>query len=361
MLKLGVVKRGGVRRPRTLLGRRRHVSFLLLRELAREPRVDPEEYDRLVGYACMPNGVWKRTRHRRLHILDAAVMDILRNHYPVATPLVVYDLAASTGVTSVDFFRVLKDRFDVHFIASDLYRDLVAVCDRRWPVAMVFDGSGQVVQYIFGRFVFPGGRAESVAYPINRVLRVLLQWRFAPVARAVLRKVVPGRLVAFESVDVDGYEIVKLPILTGDTLGAIAARDGFTFEEWNILDPLPGRAHVVRAMNILTQDHYPDGQRARAVANCVRAVLPGGLFIVGWSPTPEPTTVEASIYSVENGRLTRLASLNGGSEIDAIVARTFPVAEVAGGASEGIARRVQTVRQSPAPAPPPATKQHGER
>ena len=44
MLKLGVVRRRGLRRPRTLLGRRRHVSFLLLRQLAQELTVDPEEW-----------------------------------------------------------------------------------------------------------------------------------------------------------------------------------------------------------------------------------------------------------------------------------------------------------------------------
>jgi hypothetical protein len=142
----------------------------------------------------------------------------------------------------------------------------------------------------------------------------------------------PGRLGPFESVDVDGYEIVKVPILTRDTLGAIADREGFAFEEWNILEPLPERAHVVRAMNILTQDHFRDEQRSRTVANCVEAVLPGGLFIVGWSPTPEPDTVEASIYLVDDGKLIRFASLNGGSEIHSLVARIFPVTDAAGGA-----------------------------
>jgi hypothetical protein len=336
MLKLGVVKRRGVRRPRTLLGRRRHVSFLLLRELARNEEVDPEEYDRLVGYTCMPNGVWKRTKRGRLRILDAAVMEIIQNRYAAGTPLVVHDLAASTGVTSVEFFRVLKGRFNVRFIASDLYRDLVAVCSRRWPVAIIFAGCGQEVQYVLGRFVLPGAMAESIVYPINRALRRIVRRQFAPPARAAFEKVTLGRLKPFESVDVDDYEVVKLPVLTRDALDAIGDRDGFTFEELNILGPLPERAHIVRAMNILTDDHFPDEQRARAVTNCVEAVLPGGLFIVGWSPTPEPTTVEASIYSVQDRRLVRLASLNGGSEIDAIVARVYPVVEGAIDTPRGI-------------------------
>ena len=185
--------------------------------------------------------------------------------------------------------------------------------------------------------LFPGAPAESIVYPINRGLKALLRRRFAPAARAAFHKVVPARLAPFEAVDVDGYDIVKLPILAGSTLAALAARDGFTFEEWSILEPLPERAHVVRAMNILTRDHFADEQRARAVTNCVRAVLPGGLFIVGSSPTADSTDVEASIYAVHDGQLVRLASLNGGSEIDALVARTCTVVEDARGAADGVA------------------------
>lgn len=341
MLKLGVTTRHGLRRPRTLLGRRRYVSFLLLRELAQDPTSDADEYDRLAGHACMPNGVWKLTRHGRLQVLDAAILDILSSRFDAGASLAICDLAASTGATSVEFFHTLKERFDVRFIASDLYRDLVAVRSRRWPVAIVFDGSGKEVQYIVGRFVLPQSPSESTAYPVNRALKKLLQRRFAPIARELLCKVDLKRLGAFETVDIEGYQIVKLPMLTRGALAAIAGHDGFTFEEWNILEPLPERAHVVRAMNILTPEHFPDDQRARAVVNCVEAVLPGGLFVVGSSPTPEATTVKASIYCVEDGHLVRLNSLNRGSEIDAIVARTCPVTEGTPGRSAEIARSGQ--------------------
>lgn len=340
MLKFGVVNRRGVRRPHTLLGRKRHVSFLLLRELASTLQVSPEEYDHLVEHACMANGVWKLTRRGRLRMLDDAVIDILEERYTPRTSLVVCDLAASTGVTSVEFAHALNMRFAVRFIASDLYRDLIAVCSRQWPIAIVFDRFGKEVQYVLGRFVFPGtgAPAESAVYPINHWLKALVRRAFAPGARNAFNKVVPARLGPFQSVDIDGYEIVKLPMLAGETLTAIAAREGFSFEEWSILEPIPERAHVVRAMNILTRDHFPDEQRVRAIANCVRAVLPGGLFIVGASPDPESTVVEASIYSVEDEQLIRLASLNGGSEIDAVVARTFPVVEESSGAPDGVAR-----------------------
>ncbi|TMA81082.1 MAG: hypothetical protein E6J72_06510 [Deltaproteobacteria bacterium] len=327
MLKFGVVSRHGVRWPRTLLGRRRYVSLLLLRELAHDPATSADEYDRLAGHACMPNGVWKLTRHGRLRLLDDAVVEILRQRHPPGSALTVCDLAASTGATSVDFFRALAPHFDVRFTASDLYRDVVAVRNRRWPAAIVFDGAGQEIQYIFGPFVLPRSPAESPAYPINHALKAVLRSRLVPAARTVLDTVNLKALGPFDSVDVKGYEVVKLPMLTRDTLAAIGAHDGFTFEEWNVLEPLPARAHVVRCMNILTPEHFPDEVRTRAIRNCVDAVLPGGLFIVGSSPTADATMVQASIYAVDDGRLVRLRSLNDGSEIDALVGRTYRVVD----------------------------------
>ncbi len=328
MLKLGVVTRRGVRRPRTLLGRRRYVSFLLLPELAHDPQTHADEYDRLAGHACMPNGVWKLTQHGRLRVLDKVVLDALRTRYAPGTQLTVCDLAASMGATSVELFHLLRERFSVHFTASDLYRDLIAVRSRRWPAALIFDGCGQEVQYICGPFVLPNAPAESIAYPVNRFLKVMMRRFFAPRARSLLHNVDVKRVRPFETLDAGGYEITRLPMLTRETLEVIAAHDGFTFEEWNILEPLPQRAHVVRAMNILTPEHFSDEQRARAVRNCVQALLPGGIFVVGSSPSPDPDSVKASIYVRENDHVVRVGSLNDGSDIDDLIAAVYGAGEM---------------------------------
>ncbi len=339
MLKLGVVDRGGIHRPRTLLGRRRYVSFLLLRDLADDPAVAAEEYDRLAGHACMPNGVWKLTHHGRLRLLDEAVLGVLRARHAGRDPLVVCDLAASTGATSVDFFRALAAEFDVRFVASDLYRDLIAV--RRGRTAVVFDGFGEPVQYLLGPLVMPESPAESAAYPVNRLAKAMVRRRFAPAARAVLGRVDRARLGAFESTTEGGFEIVKLPMLTRDTLATLRAGNGFSFEEWNIFEPLPLRGHVVRAMNILTPEHFSDERRVTALRNCVAATLPGGLFVVGSSPSAGAESVQASIYAVDGDRLERVADLNGGSEIDRLIARHFTVVEAGRQAArpEGADRR----------------------
>src|SRR5262249_46912047 len=124
-----------------------------------------------------------------------------------------------------------------------------------------------------------------------------------------------------------------------------AACDGFTFAEWDVFDPLPEPAHVVRAMNILTQYNFTDEQRALAVMNCVEGILPGGLFIVGSSPSPESTMIHSSLYGVQEGRLGLLARVNGGSEIDAIVVRTYRVVEGTSGVLRDIVPSAYSVNR----------------
>ena len=326
MLKLGVVNRRGLPRPRTWIGRRRHVSLLLLRDLVSDPSVTPEEYDRLAGYARMPNGVWKRTRHGRLRLVDAALLEVLQERVARGARITVCDVAASTGATSVELYRLLAQHFDVDFVATDLYRDVLAVCSRTRRLAVVLDHEGNDVQYVAGPFVLPGGQPESPVYPVNRTLRALLRRRFLPKARAALALADVEALAPFASSVVGPYEVVRLPVLTRETVRMLGP--GFRFEPWDVLAPFPLRADVVRAMNILTREHFDDVRRRRALRNCVEALKPGGLLVVGWSPTPESQTVEASIYEATEDGLRRLRTLNGGSEIDALVASTFRVSEM---------------------------------
>jgi hypothetical protein len=150
VLKLGVTTRRGLGRAETWLGNPRHVSILLLRELAADPASTPEEYDRLTRYARMPNGVWRFTQHGRMRVVDAALMELLRARHAADTTLVVCDLAASTGATSVELYRAVRESFATEFVATDLYRDMIAVRSRHWPAAVVFDARGREVQYVCG-------------------------------------------------------------------------------------------------------------------------------------------------------------------------------------------------------------------
>ena len=102
MLKLGIVSARGLRRPRTLFGARKHVSALILEQLSAAPDQGGTAYDHVVEQLRMPNGTWKFTCRGRFAALDRLVLDLLAERFPRTTRLSVMELAASTGVTSVE-------------------------------------------------------------------------------------------------------------------------------------------------------------------------------------------------------------------------------------------------------------------
>jgi chemotaxis methyl-accepting protein methylase len=323
MLRLGIVDRSALVRPTTRFGARRHVSALLLHQLSGMPESDEAAYDGVVEQLPMPNGTWKFTCRGRFAGLDRLVLDLLAARAARGARISVIDLAASTGVTSVELYRLLRERYAVSFLASDLYRDLYAVRRRGAWVGM-FTATGDDVQHVVWRFVLPGQLTESWAYPANRVLRAACRRLLAPRARAVLGRAPLSRLGPFETVRVDGFEIRRLPLLSGACLALATGDENFRFEVHDVCQPLPERATVVRAMNILTREHFDDDTRARIVRHCMEATLPGGLLVLGWSPWQDPAQVEASIYEVTGDGLERLASVNGGSEIDRFVESIVP-------------------------------------
>jgi chemotaxis methyl-accepting protein methylase len=317
MLKLGIVSPRGLRHPTTLFGPRKHVSALILEQLLAAPEQEGAAYDHVVEQLRMPNGTWKFTCRGRFAVLDRLVLDLLAERFPRGTRLSVMELAASTGVTSVELYRALRERYLVDFLASDLYRDLYVV--RRGPWAGVYTAEGDDVQQILWRFVLPGQGAESWAYAGNHLLRGACRWLVAPRARAALARAPLAGLAPFQRVRVEAFEIQRLPVLSGECLALASHSPDFRFEVRDVCQSLPERATLVRAMNILTREHFDDATRARILQHLTAATLPGGLLVLGWSPWADPGRVEASVYRVAREGLERLATLNGGSEIDRFV------------------------------------------
>ncbi len=325
MLRLGIVSPAGLHRHSMRFGARRHVSALILEQLFEAPQWGATAYDSVVEQLRMPNGTWKFTCRGRFAALDQLVLGLLGERFARGTRLSVMDLAASTGVTSAEFYRVLRERYPVDFVASDLYRDAYAV--RRGPWAGVYTAAGEDLQHVLWRFVLPGQLAESWVYAGNRALRAACRRFCSPGARTALARAPLDRLAPFEAVRVGSLEIRRLPLLSGECLALVARHDDFRFEVRDLCQPLPGRATVVRAMNILTREHFDDATRARIIRHAIAATLPGGLLVLGWSPWDDPTRVEASVYEVEREGLERLASVNGGSEIDRFVESMIPVGD----------------------------------
>ncbi len=319
MLKLGITTVEGLCRPRSWLGRSRHASMLLFASLAERGHDGSDAYDRLVERVKLPNGTWKQTAGGRLDDVDELIERALGRVHRPGSRVSVLDLGVSTGVTSVALHDRLSRTYAVHFIASDLYRDAVAVSGRGWTV--VLTAAGEPLQYVLGPFVLPAELDESRLYPVNRVMKTIAQRCLVPAARHVIREV--PELPYLERRWVGPYRVLRLPLFCAACLARLRGDAGFAFEAIDVLRPIPVRATVVRAMNLVTRDYFDEPRAVMALAHCLRAVEPDGFLVVGRTDGLAAGGTRATCYRIDRaGRAYPVARLNGGCELEPLALRT---------------------------------------
>ena len=79
-------------------------------------------------------------------------------------------MAASSAITSLDFFARLKQRDNVRFHATDYYDALYAVAVPGSPWETVFDAEHRPLQFIAKRMVIQASRLRQrvlIKHPIN--------------------------------------------------------------------------------------------------------------------------------------------------------------------------------------------------
>lgn len=318
MLKRGIVTRAGLARPRSWLGARRYASLLLLRDLA-AGEAAAEDYATIIRMIRMANGTWRDTFEGRHRSFDERLSHVVAQRRWPAGPLRVVDVGASSGATSVELYETLRRRHAVDFVASDRWRDVFAFRWTRGGPTVVLDGDGNPIQWVAGRFVLPGQGEEPWLYPVNRRLRGRLAARWLAPSQALLARHDLGRLEDFASTTTEGVEVTRLPLLAPACLRCARERPDFRFEVADVLQPLPWRAHVLRAMNVLTPFHFGIADLRTAVGHCLDALAEGGLLVLGRSPSEHPGDLRATIFAREGGELRVQTRTNGGCEIEDLV------------------------------------------
>ena len=254
VLKLGITRLDDLERPKAPSGRLRHASLLLLRDLAAAEHAAPEAYDTLVARVKMPNGTWRQTAAGRLQQVDDLLLAELRPAMRRGARFRVLDLGVSTGVTSADLYERLRGECQVDFVASDLYRDLYAVRSLRLGWVVILDHLGHDVQYVVGRLVLPAHIDEARVYVANRLVKALARRIFLPEARRVLAAAAAEGHPYFVTTVVLQHEVARLPFFAFRCLDLARREPGFRFETIDVTHPIPLRADVVRAMNLVTTD-----------------------------------------------------------------------------------------------------------
>jgi hypothetical protein len=320
VIKLGITTLAGLQAPRTWLGKEKHASLLLLADPTLASRPAAGDHERIVKRVLLGDGTWRETAVGRLRALDQVAVEVLRQRRREGSPLRVFDVAASTGCTSVEFYHALRASFAVDFIASDRTRDVFAVRAHGSRLTTIVDGrNGDVLQYISGSFVLPGHGRESPIYLLNHVLRRLCARAQSSDLRAIVASATARGCEPFSWTSIAGHDVMKLPLLSGDCLSLLKHDPHFRYELADILQPIDGTADVIRAMNILHDQYFRPDEIRTALRNCLAALADGGMFIIGRSPSDDPSAVKATIFAGKPHRIDAIARLNGGSEIEHLV------------------------------------------
>jgi hypothetical protein len=290
-----------------------------LRDLRGPGVPDTARYNGILRLLQMANGTWKDTFRGRFARLDREALEVIAASHPPGSRLQVTDLAVASGITSVEFHQVLRSRFEIDFLATDLWRDAFAFSGVRPGGTVILDSDGAPLQFVLGRFVLPGYAPDRMLYPVNRALRWWARRALLPRARAVLRGVDRSALREFETQPCDGIEVTRIPLVSAECLDLLATRADFRFVVADILEPLERPSDVIRAMNIVTPDHLPESDLRTAIRNCLAALRPRGVLILGRSPSDNPEDVAATLYQEENGGLRVARRLNAGCEVEDLV------------------------------------------
>jgi hypothetical protein len=289
-------------------------AYTLLEDLAvRYRREDEPLLERLYRSMAGGDGIWKVTRAGRLVDVDQMIASEVARFSGVQSPIRVHDVAASNGVTTLELLDRLGSLSGIEVIASDLYDTLsfVQVPGSAWTC--VFDAAGRCLQIVGHGFVLSGYRPENPRYFGNRCLQWALWSRVVPRARDLLvnRSVYHG----------DRKTAVRTLRLFHPNVVERARTDGrLKLIRHNLFEPAPFKAHVVRAVNVLTTRHFSQRQVLTGISACFEATLDGGMLVLGRSMDEEGAQTRATAFRKHSDRTVSIAwRLNGGYEHEALV------------------------------------------
>ncbi|MEX2286549.1 MAG: hypothetical protein WD648_05615 [Planctomycetaceae bacterium] len=269
--------------------------------------------ERLYNQLTIAHGIYKTTRRGRFCELDRVLLDDVRRRFVGIDTLRVHDLAASNGISSFELFNAIRAHRAVDFQFSDLYDRLFVVRapESQWDV--VFDSSGAALQYVGRGFALCAKRGESRRYPINCLLKRMLDYSLLPRAAEILAQArsPAGRLAAGRVRDV--------LLLHPECVRAQQDHSNLMFRRHDLFMPLAEQYHLVRAMNILNRGYFNDERIVAGVRACLQGLTEGGMLVVGRTIEEEDGRTRASAFIRSDHAMQCVWDFNEGAEIKGLV------------------------------------------
>jgi hypothetical protein len=270
----------------------------LLREIAERcaalDTADPQLCDRfsLILRDLRIGGTWKRTNRGRL----VKTEEILCAHLPprLREDIVLLDLGASDGVTTVELVRALRAAFGGKVRAYLADRDLWLYRCRRGGLVEYRAGDGEPILARLGPFALRLARQRGNAPGTDRLARSYLA------LDRLRRRMRP-----------DGRISLVNPLVKHEP-GITAIRVDCLAREQSLVD----RVSIVRASNILNRDYFTGAQIDQALAHVHAYLRPGGCLVVSRNHDEAGAEIEhGSLWSRTRSGFSRMADFGKGAEI----------------------------------------------
>jgi len=310
MLKRGVTERGEFAQ-RALHMELTHrgwwpFAYTLLADLA-EDFTDADEalLERIYQSMAAGDGIRKITRRNRFPDLDEMLIDDCSQRFPNTSPLVIHDVGSSNGISSLELFERFRQARPVILHASDYYDRIYLVTIPRSGWTVVFDARQQPLQFVSSYFALSARLPVSWRYPINRIVQRHVR-RFLSTAQELLKLHLGGQR--------DLSQVREVSLFHPRAVQSERQNGNFLLRQHNLFDPNPIACHIVRAMNILTLDHFPADRVRVGIEACLKNLQPGGLLLLGRSLDEQDGRVRASAYELRGEMIHEAWNINNGYE-----------------------------------------------
>ena len=223
------------------------------------------QFDGILRGLVLPNGVSKATYAKRQNIvLEGVLADPACGLGTGA--LRVLDVPASSGIASLDSFRLLNRFYQVRrYVLGDLSFQVLYDPDRE----CVFDEAGRLLQVRRGDRFFSMHRVHAHGSDVSALTRLLLLPLTAR-ARDLERR------YRFD----DARTLVPISLVHPE-VETILGNGVAGVERVDVFERVPGTYDLILCFNLLQRNYFPPEWIARGTANLAAALCEGGLLITG--------------------------------------------------------------------------------
>jgi hypothetical protein len=315
MLKLGISTKKALSSPKTFLGRKKKVSLSLIMHLYEEGLSNEKSefyFNELrIGFP------YKRTYSGRFSEINNFIIEVIKFHFGVEQIISVHDMAASSGITSWEFFEQLEaEKLKIAFVASDYYTHLFFVRLRNHRWLTVLDSDFNIVQYIGYGFVLTN--PEANIYILNNLLLKYLNSSVLSKAQKFLYRVIKNKYEydRFDYKEASG-SIQRIPLISPKILRNMDVKSNFKFIRHDLFRESEQKVDIIRTMNILNKSHFSEKQLLKGIKSIINSLNDKGFWIVGENRDNKESN--CTLYIKSDNRLIHLRDFCGGSEMSDLI------------------------------------------